>query len=157
MFSRCYYLNFLIHLVVTYVPVSKSVVSQAHTSWWSWGFLWSFFFWSLPSTTCLNFIFLPLYHHVYVNYLIFDRGSRQFSCSLLLSSVPPLSAFWLSWLHPLSLVIAVYGSGKESSTDGLCFWLLQRDLSILCKYLHGEIIDGPTHSRWGVALCSRLH
>lgn len=50
------------------------------------------------------------------------------------------------------LVIAVYGSGKESSTDGLCFWLLQRDLSILCKYLHGGIIDGPTHSRWGCTL-----
>lgn len=36
--------------------------------------------------------------------------------------------------------------------DGLCFWLLQGDLSILYKYLHRGIIDGPTHPRWGPTL-----
>lgn len=68
--------------------------------------------------------------------LIFDTYSRGFSCSLIFCSFSV--SFCLSWLHPPSLVIAVYGSGKESSTDGLCFWLLQRDLSVLCKYLRGD-------------------
>lgn len=63
----------------------------------------------------------------------FDTYSRGFSCSLIFCSSSV--RFCLSWLHPPSLVIAVYGSGKRSSTDGLCFWLLQRDLSVLCKYL----------------------
>lgn len=82
--------------------------------------------------------------------LIFDTHSGKFLCSLIFCS--STVSFCLSWLHPLSLVIAVYGSGKESSADGLCFWLLQSDLSILCKYLYRGIIDGHTHSRWGCTL-----
>lgn len=74
MHSRCYY--FLIHRVVTYAPLSKSVVSQAHTSSWSQGFLWCFFLCSLPSTAHFNFISLPLYPHIcpsiLMRFLYFD-------------------------------------------------------------------------------------
>lgn len=73
----------------------------------------------------------------------FSFSSLSSFSPLLPPSPPPLAGF----LSPTP-VIAVYGSASEDSPrDGtLFFWpACASGLVSLCKYLHGGIIDGPTH------------
>lgn len=160
MFSRCYCWDFLIHHVVTYVPVLESAVSQAHTSSWSLRFLWCFLL-LLSALNCSFHVHLPIYHYSWLSIclhflLIFwfltalsFSFSIIFSFSHFLSLFHPTTTPWLWWLKPLAL------SGHS------CIWLWKRKfhgwtlllasasrLVSLCKYLQRGIIDCPTHLRW---------
>lgn len=122
MFSRCYYFNFLIHLVVTYVAVWKPVVSQARTSSWSQRWLWCFFFCSQPSTTHQSFTILPPYDHVYL-YCLFFFCDRWFSINTQGRSHAPCS--YLLFLHCQRLSLLAPSSLSLSGHS--CIWLWKRE------------------------------